>query len=234
MKIREAQGHLFELAFNAGILTAIHQSGMKYTHMGLFIDDLKRINHRGVINKLVEMKLIEGFIDAESQRIWAAWGKLLLLRGHLGGLGLWNELMDTFGYSSASSRKWELLYMQCCLSDVSSMRTLKKSEHQRYSQILSQLDITTDKITPYINKYADTGEFLKADTLMLMSKDGSKNKEYHVVCVDSSAFTVETNKNGKLNDRNNDDSRDEKEHFDLWNLSSASSILDFLKTELRH
>ena len=141
MKIREAQGHLFELAFNAGILTAIHQSGMKYAHIGLFIDDLKRINHRGIVNKLVEMKLIEGFIDAESQRIWAAWGKLLLLRGHLGGLGLWKELMDTFGYSPASSRNWELLYMQCCLSDVTSMRTLEKSERERYSQILSQFGI---------------------------------------------------------------------------------------------
>ena len=102
MKIREAQGHLFELAFNAGLLTAIHQSGMKYAHMGLFIEDLKRINHRTMIAKLVEMKLREGFIDEESQRIWAAWGKLLLLRGHLGGLGLWHELMDSFGYSRAA------------------------------------------------------------------------------------------------------------------------------------
>lgn len=234
MKIREAQGHLFELAFNAGILTAIHQSEMKYDHMNLFVDDLKRINHRTVVNRLVEMKLREGFIDAESQRIWAEWGKLLLLRGHLGGLGLWNELMDTFGCSSVSRRDWEVLYMQCCLSDITSMRTLEKSEHERYSQLLSQLGITADKVTPYINKYADTGEFLKADTLILMSKDGGIKKEYHIVCIDSSAFTVESYKNSEINDPDNDESTDEREQFDLWNLSSASSILEFLKTELRH
>lgn len=138
MEIREAQGHLFELAFNAGILTAIHQTEMKYAHMGLFIDDLKKLNHRGVVNSLVQMKLKEGFIDAESQRIWATWGKLLLLRGHLGGLGLWHELMDAFGYSSNTSRYWELLYVQCCLSDATSMRTLEKNEHERYSQILTR------------------------------------------------------------------------------------------------
>ncbi|MFB2836537.1 hypothetical protein [Floridanema evergladense] len=234
MKIREAQGHLFELAFNAGILTAIHQSEMKYDHIGLFIDDLKQINHRTVVNKLVEMKLKEGFIDAESQRIWAAWGKLLLLRGHLGGLGLWNELMDTFGYSPVSRRNWEVLYMQCYLADVTSMRTLEKSEHEQYSQFLSQLGITADKVTPYINKYADTGEFLKADTLMLMSKDGGIKKEYHIVCIDLSAFTVESYKNSQFNDLDNNKSTDEQEQFDLWNLSSASSILEFLKTELRY
>ncbi len=235
MKIREAQGHLFELAFNAGILTAIHQSGMKYAHMDLFIDDLKRINHRGVVNKLVEIKLLEGFIDAESQRIWAAWGKFLLLRGHLGGLGLWEELMDSLGFSSASSRNWELLYMQCCLSDEASMRTLEKKQHDRYSQILSQFDITVDKVTPYINKYADTGEFLKADTLILMSKDGQKNKEYYIICVDLSAFTVENNQSSGFNSqKDNDESTDEQEQFDLWNLSSASSILRSLKTELRY
>lgn len=235
MKIREAQGHLFELAFNAGILTAIHQSGMKYAHMDLFIDDLKRINHRGVVNKLVEMKLLEGFIDAESQRIWAAWGKFLLLRGHLGGLGLWKELMDSLEFSSASNRNWELLYMQCCLSDEASMRTLEKHQHDRYSQILSQFDITADKVTPYINKYADTGEFLKADTLMLMSKDGEKNKEYYIICVDLSALTVENNQDNELNSqKDNDESRHEQEQFELWNLSSASSILGYLKAELRY
>ncbi|MUG93372.1 ATP-binding protein [Scytonema sp. UIC 10036] len=232
MKIREAQGHLFELAFNAGILTAIHQSGMKYTHMDLFIDDLKRINHRGVVNKLVEMKLLEGFIDAESQRIWAGWGKLLLLRGHLGGLGLWKELMDSFGCSPASYGNWELLYMQCCLSDEASMRTLEKDQHERYSQILSQFGITVDKVTPYINKYADTGEFLKADTLLLLSKEGQKKKEYHIVCVDLSAFTVE---NSELNfQKDNDELTNEQELFDSWNLSSALSILESLKAELRY
>ncbi|MEH1965389.1 ATP-binding protein [Nostoc sp.] len=235
MKIREAQGHLFELAFNAGILTAIHQSGMKYAHMDLFIDDLKRINHRGVVNKLVEMKLLEGFIDAESQRIWAAWGKFLLLRGHLGGLGLWKELMDSLEFSSASNRNWELLYMQCCLSDEASMRTLEKHQYDRYSQILSQFDITADKVTPYINKYADTGEFLKADTLMLMSKDGEKNKEYYIICVDLSAFTVENNQDNELNSqKDNDESRHEQEQLELWNLSTASSILGYLKAELRY
>jgi hypothetical protein len=235
MKIREAQGHLFELAFNAGILTAIHQSGMKYAHMDLFIDDLKRINHRGVVNKLVEMKLLEGFIDAESQRIWAAWAKFLLLRGHLGGLGLWKELMDSLEFSSASNRNWELLYMQCCLSDEASMRTLEKHQHDRYSQILSQFDITADKVTPYINKYADTGEFLKADTLMLMSKDGEKNKEYYIICVDLSAFTVENNQDNELNSqKDNDESRHEQEQLELWNLSTASSILGYLKAELRY
>lgn len=235
MRIREAQGHIFELAFNAGILTAIHQSGMKYAHMGLFIDDLKRINHRGVVNKLVEMKLKEGFIDAESQRIWAGWGKLLLLRGHLGGLSLWSELMDSVGYSPASSRIWELLYMQCCLSDVTSMRTLEKDDKARYSQILSQLGITEDKVTSYINKYTATGEFLKADTLMLVSKDDGIKKEYRIVCIDLSAFTVESNKNSDFNaQKDNDGLTDEQERFDLWNLSSASSILEYLKTELRH
>ena len=231
MSTREDQGHIFELAFNAGILTAIHQSGMKYDHMKLFIDDLKRINHRGVVKKLVEK---EGFIDPESQRIWEGWGKLLLLRGHLGGLGLWSELMDTFGYSPASSRNWELLYVQCCLSDVNSMRTLEKNEHERYSQILSQLGITQDKVTPCINKYADTGEFLKADTLMLMSKDGRTKKEYHLVCVDLSAFTVESNNNSEFNVRDNDDSTDEQKRVNLWNLSSASSILEYLKADVRH
>ncbi|KYC44091.1 hypothetical protein WA1_02830 [Scytonema hofmannii PCC 7110] len=235
MKIREAQGHIFELAFNTGILTALHQSGMKYAHMDLFINDLKRINHRGVVNKLVEMKLLEGFIDAESQRIWAAWGKFLLLRGHLGGLGLWEELMNSLEFSFVSNRNWELLYMQCCLSDEASMRTLEKHQYERYSQILSQFDITADRVTSYINQYAKTGEFLKADTLMLMSKDGEKNKEYYIVCVDLSAFTVENNQNNELNyQKNNDESRHEEEQLELWNLSSASSILAYLKAELRY
>jgi hypothetical protein len=234
MEIREAQGHLFELAFNAGILTAIHQTGMKYAHMGLFIDDLKKLNHRGVVNSLVQMKLKEGFIDAESQRIWATWGKLLLLRGHLGGLGLWHELMDAIGYSSNTSRYWELLYVQCCLSDATSMRTLEKNEHDRYSQILSQLGITPDKVFPYINKYATTGEFLKADTLMLMSKEGEGGgkKEYRIVCVDLSAFTVDSNDSSELNEGENQGATDEREHCDLWNLSSALSILESLGVEL--
>ena len=234
MEIREAQGHLFELAFNAGILTAIHQTGMKYAHMDLFIDDLKKLNHRGVVNSLVQMKLKEGFIDAESQRIWATWGKLLLLRGHLGGLGLWHELMDAIGYSSNTSRYWELLYVQCCLSDATSMRTLEKNERERYSQILSQFGITPDKVVPYINKYATTGEFLKADTLMLMSKEeeGGRTKEYRIVCVDLSAFTVDSNESNELNEGENQGATDEQEQLDLWNLSSAVSILEFLKVEL--
>jgi len=234
MEIREAQGHLFELAFNAGILTAIHQTGMKYAHMGLFIDDLKKLNHRGVVNSLVQMKLKEGFIDAESQRIWSTWGKLLLLRGHLGGLGLWHELMDAIGYSSNTSRYWELLYVQCCLSDATSMRTLEKNEHDRYSQILSQLGITPDRVFPYINKYATTGEFLKADTLMLMSKEGEGGgkKEYRIVCVDLSAFTVDSNDSSELNEGENQGATDEREHCDLWNLSSALSILESLGVEL--
>lgn len=227
MKSREAQGHIFELAFNVGILTAIHQSGMKYDRMDLFTEDLKRLNHRTVVDKLVDMKRREGFIDAESLGIWEGWGKLLLMRGHLGGLSFWNELMDSLG-GLRSIKNWELLYMQCCLSNETSMRTLKQDDRDRYCKLLSQLGITEDEVMPYINQYANTGEFLKADTLMLLCNDTGQGKEYRIVCVDLSAFTVERSQDS--------DSPSENEGIctDLWNLSSATSVLEHLKSELRH
>ena len=234
MKIQEAQGHLFELAFNVGLLTAINQSEMKYDHMGLFIDDLKRINHRTLVDKFAEMKQTEGYTDAESLRIWKAWAKFLLLRGHLSGLSLWNELMDAFGCSRKQSRNWQLLYMQCCLSDEASMSTLAKQESERYGQILSQFNISQDRVLPLINQYADTGEFLKADTLMLMSKKIGNKQEYRLVCVDLSAFTVKSEESSESNDRDNESSPEEGKPVDSWNLSIAESILKHLKRELNY
>ena len=88
-------------------------------------------------------------------------------------------------------RMSKILYCQCSFSDANSIRTYNKDKKVAFKEVLSQFKIakpnlSDDEINSYIRRYKKKGEFLQADTLILLQH---MVDDFRILCVDLSVFT---------------------------------------------
>lgn len=174
-------GRLFEVGFNAGILTYIEQNQFQHNFGDLYRQDLRHLSFQKILRRLADKEKV---ISEEHRKIVEKWSLFFLEKGFLSGLNFLGEYIQANGWSQYQLKRLKILYYQCCFSDENSIGTYGKGKDQAFREVLAQFEAVTVDISQYSGK----GEFLNADTLILLQC----GNQYRVLCVDLSVFSIKS------------------------------------------
>ena len=182
--ISEDFGRLFEVGFNIGILAYIQKENLAHNFGDSYRLDLQQLKLPKMMAEMIREAKLLASLDTE---IADKWSLFFVQKGFLGGLNFFREYVKSTGWNL---QRLEIVYCQCNFSNDNSIRTYKKNENEVFKQLLSQLktakpSLSDDEINSYIRRYSKKGEFLQADTLMLL-KYGN---DFRILCVDLSVFS---------------------------------------------
>jgi hypothetical protein len=182
-KIAEDLGRLFEVGFNIGMLACIKEKQIKHNFGNLYLQELQQLEFPKMLRKVTDK-----IISPLERKMAEKWSVFFLQKGFLSGLNFFREYLQSTGWNEQNKlRHLEILYFQCCFCDENSIGTHAKGEEKWFGEVLSQFD-QIDNISQYIGRYKQTGEFLKADTLILLRF----RKQFRILCVDLSVFSIRT------------------------------------------
>ncbi|MEG4803577.1 helicase [Microcoleus sp. ARI1-B5] len=173
-------GRLFEVGFNIGILACIQQNKIAHNFGDSYRLDLQNINFSEIVKNLTR----ESSLDDQKVEKWSLF---YIQKGFLGGLNFFREYLDSVG---GKPQHLKILYYQCSFTKTNSIGTNNKEDIEGLREVLQQLkalqpSLSTPDINLYINRYwLKDGEFLQADTLLLIQK----GKSLKILCVDLSVF----------------------------------------------
>jgi hypothetical protein len=182
--IGEDFGRLFEVGFNVGILAYIQRENIAHNFGDSYRLDLHKLSLPKMMAEIIREANLLGSLDA---KIVEKWSLFFVQKGFLGGLNFFREYVKSTGWNLKLSK---ILYCQCSFSEANSIRTYNKDEKVAFKEVLSQFKITKpnlsdDEINSYIRRYKKKGEFLQADTLILLQN----GRDFRILCVDLSVFT---------------------------------------------
>lgn len=182
--IGEDFGRLFEVGFNVGILAYIQRENIAHNFGDSYRLDLHKLSLPKMMAEIIREANLLGSLDA---KIVEKWSLFFVQKGFLGGLNFFREYVKSTGWNLKLS---QILYCQCSFSDANSIRTYNKDEKVAFKEVLSQFKIakpnlSDDEINSYIRRYKKKGEFLQADTLILLQN----GQDLRILCVDLSVFT---------------------------------------------
>lgn len=185
--IAEDQGYIFEVGFNIGILTAFEKLKLGAGWVNFYRGDLQVLKFREILKELIRRSEAVSTLD---QQIIDQWSQLVLLRGFLAGFNFFDEYFQSTGWKT---EKTEVLYCQCCFVNSNSLWTKLRDEDEQHTNILGQFcevvkNLDKDKILTNRFHYTKKGEFLKADSLILLRH----KQEYRVIVVDTSIFSLKS------------------------------------------
>ncbi|MCW6034858.1 ATP-binding protein [Spirulina subsalsa FACHB-351] len=175
-------GRLFEVGFNLGLLTGIKQSKVQHSYGNLYQKDLQNIRFSEMAKTLLSQ-----VTSPQEKRVLEKWSQFFLLRGFLAGLNFWREYLE-FVFPGESSRV-EVVYLQCCFRGDNSLGQNRKEGDSWERDVLQQFP-NLSSVDSIIARYKQGGQFLKADTLLLLRLNRRQVK-YRLVCVDLSAFVAQ-------------------------------------------
>ncbi|MBD2609248.1 helicase [Scytonema hofmannii FACHB-248] len=184
-KIAEDLGRLFEVGFNIGILAYIEQNKIKHKFANLYRQELEQLKF-----PKMRLRVVDKVISTLERQMAETWSTFFLQKGFLSGFNFFHEyLKSTDWLKSHNLRNIEILYYQCRFSGDNSIGTYDiKDDSQWFTEVLSQFE-NLDNISQYIKGYKAKGEFLNADTLILLRY----RRQYRVICVDLSVFSINSN-----------------------------------------
>ncbi len=188
-------GRLFEVGFNIGILTYIKQKGIKCNYDNLYEEDLKNVNFPKIVRKLIDN---EGVINPQHRDIVKQWATFFLEKSFLAGLNFLDEYFSAIAWNEPRQlKRLQVVYCQCYFADDNSLGTYRKGEQKVYQDWQSQFDRLGVNISIDTNKYKQTGEFLKADSLIYFRY----KKQVRILVIDYSIFSIKSIRD--LTDLNN-------------------------------
>ena len=161
-------GRLFEVGFNIGILAYIQKEKLAHNFGDSYRRDLQQLKLPKMMAEMIREAKLLASLDAE---IAEKWSLFFVQKGFLGGLNFFREYVKSTDWNL---HRLEIVYCQCNFSNANSIRTYEKDEKKVFKEVLSQLttariSLSDDEINSYIRRYSKKGEFLQADTLMLLS-----------------------------------------------------------------
>jgi hypothetical protein len=177
-------GRLFEVGFNIGILAYIKKENLAHNFGNSYSLDLQKLKLPKMMAEIIREANMLASLDAQ---VVEKWSLFFVQKGFLGGLNFFREYVKSTGWNLHGL---QILYCQCSFSDANSIRTYKKGEKEAFKELLSQLktaklSLSDDEINSYIRRYSQTGEFLQADTLILLQY----GNDFRILCVDLSVFS---------------------------------------------
>ncbi|MBD2181202.1 helicase C-terminal domain-containing protein [Aerosakkonema funiforme] len=182
-------GRLFEVGFNTGILAGIQHHQIEHNFGNLYQRDLQHLQFPKMLQRILSEEQV---ISQKDIQIIEKWCLYLLQKGFLSGLNFFGEYIKSTRWNNTKRSPIEILYYQCSFGDANSIKTYPKSEEQEYTDLLSQFGnyININNLKRYIDRYKQKGEFLKADTLMLLRY----KQEFRILAIDLSIFSVKSAK----------------------------------------
>jgi hypothetical protein len=181
-KIAEDLGRLFEVGFNIGILAYIEQNQIKQRFGNLYRQELQQLKF-----PKMRLRIVDKVISTLEREMADTWSTFFLQKGFLSGLNFFGEYLKSTGWHQPHKlQHLEVLYYQCKFCGDNSVGTYDtKSDTQWFGEVLSQFD-NLDNISQHIGRYKQKGDFLNADTLLLLKY----RRQYRIICVDLSIFSI--------------------------------------------
>lgn len=181
-------GRLFELGFNLGLLATMTQRKDLSHHFGpMYEQELSTVYLPQLVEAARHLTKPGSDFDRE---ILEQWVEFLLLRGYLAGNNFLAEFLHTIG----ADEQWqgEIVYFQCSFAGKNSLGTLPApSIGQTAANLMGQFkracDLNIELNPQELLQYQGRGEFLNADTLLLL-RDQRSN--WRLLCVDLSVFAL--------------------------------------------
>lgn len=193
-------GFVFEISFNIGILTYFQHSQLKHSYGNVYITPLSQLS-LAKIQKVIA----QDYIDKSHKKIIGDWVKLFIQKGWTSGYNFIREYIDS---ATPNKSKIEIVYFQCNFhSHENSFGLIDRDEIECYKEILE----THGFENVDISRYKERGEFLKADTLLVIRYSG----KYGILVVDLSTFA-----NSAIRS--------------ITDLNNIQSLHDSLRTELNY
>lgn len=173
-------GRLFEVGFNIGILAYIQKENIAHNFGDSYRLDLQKLELPKMMAEITREANLLGSLDA---KIVEKWSLFFVQKGFLGGLNFFREYVKSTGWNL---HRLEIVYCQCNFSNDNSIRTYERDEKKVFKQLLSQFKTAKRSLSDDdIDLYSKTGEFLQADTLMLLQH----GDDFRILCVDLSVFS---------------------------------------------
>ncbi|MBR8833614.1 MAG: helicase [Stigonema ocellatum SAG 48.90 = DSM 106950] len=200
-------GRVFEISFNIGILTYFQHYKFQHSYGDVYLKPLSQL----YLHK-IQQAIAKKYIDKSHQEIIGDWVKLFIQKGWTSGYSFIREYIEATGWHIKS--KIEVLYFQCDFHNDNAFGILDRDDIVCYKEILQNQGFENVDII----RYKDTGEFLKADTLLLTRYLG----RYRILVVDLSTFT--TSAIHSVIDLNNIQTLQDSLRTELNYVSSKSSF----------
>ncbi len=182
-QIADDLGRLFEMGFNIGILSYIHKNNIKNYFGDLYSQELQNLKFAEITKNIV--KKVVGKLEREIAETWC---QFFVQKGFLCGLNFFREYLKSLGCrEKANLQNLEVIYFQCRFNGENSIGTHEVDEIQWFKNVLSQFE-NVNVTSGDIQNYKQGGDFLNADSLMLLKY---KNN-YRVLCLDLSVFSIHT------------------------------------------
>jgi hypothetical protein len=179
-------GFVFELGVNIGILAGIrHLTNNKKIVSKIhsfYNDELKNIKSSDIVSRLRKIAITNEVVDPTLLKKTETFIEYLIFLGVHKGFDFIVEYCQVMQQQDKSF-DIQLLYYQCDLQQ------LLKDDNVRYKGLIPKLETMFQQFDckpPNFYKYTQTGQFFKADTIMLFL---IRNK-YRVVVIDVGLFSV--------------------------------------------
>ncbi|CEJ42527.1 helicase-related protein [Umezakia ovalisporum] len=188
VKIADDLGRLYEVGFNVGILSYIQQNQIKQRFGNLYRHELENLKFSKICKRIVDK-----IVSTLEKQIAETWCQFFLQKGFLSGLNFFHEYLISVGCDQPEKfPRVEILYYQCCFHGDNSIGTYETNQTQWFKDLLSQFE-QLENFDYYITKYKTKGDFLNADTLILLKYQ----RKYKIVCVDLSVFSIHSDEDIK-------------------------------------
>ncbi|MEA5616684.1 helicase-related protein, partial [Cronbergia sp. UHCC 0137] len=183
-QIADDLGRLFEVGFNIGILSYIHQNQIKNKFRNLYRQELENLKF-----SKIRQRIVEKVVSKLEREIADTWCQFFVQKGFLSGLNFFREYLQSIGCDEKDKfRHLEILYYQCCFNGDNSIGTLSTNETQWFKDVLSQFG-ELGNTAECIRRFKERGDFLNADCLILLKY----RRNYRILCLDLSVFSIHTN-----------------------------------------
>ena len=195
-------GRIFEIGFNLGILTYFKQRQFKQSYQDIYVTPLSQIYLYKISEKLANEN---HYFDRSDRQTISTWVKLFLQKGWTSGVTFIREYREATGWKY--DREIEIVYFQCDFYNDNCFNLIEKTESDAYREVLETQGFNKVDII----HYKDTGEFLKADTLLLTRY----RDQYRILVVDLSTFTTSA-------------------VYSIQNIKNIDTLKNLLKQELNY
>lgn len=228
-------GRLFEVGFNAGVLTEISQLHIEHAFQDFYLKELRQFKCGAVLARLCDDHSITDPVDSDLLKQWMI---DFLRRGWLAGLTFFREYVETIG----KPQHIKIRYLQVDFGGENSFGM--HSNVHRAPFLLSGLGLpdVTARSDALSAQYSKRGEFLKADTLLLLEHaPRPQKKKFFLLCVDESIYwahgmsdlyNIHDIQNIRSRMRSWTNTARSKSFFTRLNIETGQEIFDF-PTSLR-
>lgn len=181
-------GFVFEIGINVGILAGIRHLSAKKKIVSkvhsLYYDELKAIKLSHIVSLLRNKAIKNDVFDPTLLKKMETFIEYLLFLGVHKGFNFMVEYCQSLQAEKRVSKKLQLLYFQCDLQQL-----LNTDNQIRAKGLIPKLETMFKQFNcppPPFQKYSQSGDFFKADTIMLFHW----RDKYRVVVIDVGLFSV--------------------------------------------